>query len=369
MKPALLDYLRCPNCESELILKPYEQQRVELRPEEKDILLKNRRDISVYETEIIFGSLICNNCETTFPIWKSVPRIYRKAEKDFPIDKYVQISTVKLANHKEDIVQTSFGREWDEFNYEDGVIWLWTIDERIDTFCEELGISSPEEIKGKLMIDAGCGSGILSMNLSEKYSIEIIAFDITNAVERASRVNKSNICHFIQASVFSPPLAEGISDITHSHGVLHHTYDTKKAFNSIEKLTKKGGMLYVWLYGKKRGYNWFRYLFFRSARTIISRLPKAPQTFMVYVMAFLHLGILSLKKILGMKRTEYKTFSQFLVGIRDKYTPVYAREHTEEEVKNWFKEAGYKNVCRRTQWGKTPAWRGSTDLSVKGIRE
>ena len=369
MKPALLNYLKCPNCKSELLLESYEEKQVELRPEEKEVLSKNGKNISGYESEVISGSLICNKCQASFPVCRSIPRIYKNAEKDFPAGRDAKISTGKLADHDEEIVQSSFGREWEDFNYEDGIIWAWTIDERIDTFCEELDISSPEELKGKLMIDAGCGSGILSMNLSARYQIEIIAFDITNAVDGASRFNKSNLCHFIQASVFAPPLVENTSDVTYSHGVLHHTYDTKKAFDSITRLTKKNGVLYVWLYGKKTGYNGFRYHFFHSARAIISRLPKYPQTFMVYVMALLHFSIISLKKILGMKRGEYKTLSQLLVGIRDTYTPVYAREHTEEEVINWFKEAGYKNVIRRTQWEKTPVWKDSPDLSIKGIRE
>ena len=32
------------------------------------------------------------------------------------------------------------------------------------------------------------------------------------------------------------------------------------------------------------------------------------------------------------------------------------------------KEKGYKNVSRRKDWPKTPFWRGSTDLSIKGYK-
>ncbi len=370
MKPALLAYLRCPGCRSKFALETYEQIPVMLSDQEKQILFNKARNLTEYGSEILSGILTCRGCGDSFPVWRGVPRIYKDAEKEFPVNRNGVVSTEKLAiiPHEKN-VQTSFSREWEVFSYDDQTIWLWTTDERMDTFCEEIGISSPEKIQGKLMIDAGCGSGILSMNLSSKYLVEVIAFDLSNAVGKAFRVNKSNLCHFIQASVFKPPLAESFADITYSHGVLHHTYSTKTAFEAIASLTKPGGLLYVWLYGRKKGWNRFRFIFIRAARTVISRLPRIPQTVMVYFMAFIHIVILSLKKLTGMKRAKYKTKSQFLVGIRDKYTPHYAREHTEEEVKNWFMQNGYTNVTRRTNWEKTKAWSNSTDLSIKAIRE
>jgi hypothetical protein len=90
---------------------------------------------------------------------------------------------------------------------------------------------------------------------------------------------------------------------------------------------------------------------------------------MVYVMAGIHIVVRFFKRFLGMEKVRYKTVSQFLVGIRDRYTPLYACEHTENEVKGWFKEAGYANVARRTQWEKTKWWVGSTDLAIKGTRQ
>ncbi len=367
MKPVLLKYLRCTSCAGTLELEALEQHNVILTADEKTVILQTGRNISEYTSEIVSGVLSCR-CGVAYPISGGIPRMYQGAEKDFPI-LHKDISTEKAkANQDEKKVQASFSQEWEELNYDDQTIWLWTVDQRIDTFCEEVGIASPKEITGKVMIDAGCGSGILSMNLSKRFQIEIIALDMAFIVNKAFQLNQSNLCHFVQTSVLAPPLAPAIADLTYSHGVLHHTYDTRKAFDAIAKLTKPGGMLYVWLYGKKKGWNRFRFVFIRSARTIISRLPKTPQTAMVYVMTFIHLSVRFVKRHLGMEKVQYKTLSQFLVSMRDKYTPIYAREHTEEEVKRWFIETKHTEVVRRTNWDKTHWWRGSTDLAIKGIR-
>ncbi|MFB0564539.1 MAG: methyltransferase domain-containing protein [Candidatus Aminicenantaceae bacterium] len=376
MKPALLQFLKCIHCGSALTIEIFDQQSVNLRDEEKELILQTNRNIYEYETEILNGILVCSECGTVFPVSNGVPRIYKDAEKDFPLDRHYRLSAGEIIKDQEERniqegerkIKRSFSSEWDEFSYDDETIWLWTIDKRIDTFYEEIGISSPDEIKGKLMIDAGCGSGVLAENLSRRNLVEVIAFDISSVVERAFQENKSNLCHFMQASVLDIPLRDSISDVTYSHGVLHHTPSTQKAFNAIAGLAKHKGLLYVWLYGKKRGWNRFRFIFFRTARTIISRLPKLPQTFMVYVMALIHLTVRFVKRHLGMEKVNYKTMSQFLVGIRDKYTHIYAREHTEDEVKNWFRETGYTCISRRTTWEKTKMWNGSTDLSIRGIR-
>ena len=171
------------------------------------------------------------------------------------------------------------------------------------------------------MIDAGCGSGILSMNLSKKFGIEIIAMDMSHVIERAFVASRSNLCHFVQGSVLYPPIAEGVADLTHSHGVLHHTYDTLTAFKAIARLMRPGGQLYVWLYGKKRGWNRIKYMVIRALRFFISRMPRWLQQIVIYALIGFHLVIRSLKRLLGMRLAPIDSLGQFLVVTRDRYTP------------------------------------------------
>jgi hypothetical protein len=59
---------------------------------------------------------------------------------------------------------------------------------------------------------------------------------------------------------------------------------------------------------------------------------------------------------------------QLLVVTRDRYTPRYAREHTEAEVKGWFTAQGYQGVERRNEWATFDMFNGSTDLSIRGYK-
>src|SRR5262249_15142397 len=155
---------------------------------------------------------------------------------------------------------------------------------------------------------------------TRQFGVEIIAMDMSYIVGKAFKANKSNLLHFIQTSVLNPPLAHSIADITHSHGVLHHTFDTKKAFNAIATLTKPSRTLYVWLYGRKEGWNRFRFVFIRSRRFVVARLPEPLQTGAVWILAGVTAGVRSFKRMAGFQRVEYKTLRQFMIGIRDKYT-------------------------------------------------
>lgn len=369
MKPALVKWLRCVACRGALALEAFDKQAVTLSDRETRIMEETGRDPAEYASEILEGVLRCPGCQTVYPVTGGVPRMYKNAERDFAAVRSEHTDTRELPGNKhEKEVRISFSREWDAFDYEDDTIWLWTRDQRIDTFCEEVGITSPEELGGMLMVDAGCGPAVLSMALCQRHAIEIIAFDMSFIIGKAFRQNRSNLCHFIQGSVLSTPLVEDIADLVYSHGVLHHTSSTERAFRQICRHTKPGNKLYVWLYGKKKGWNRFRFAFIRTLRFFVSRLPGSPQSGAVFLIALVHATIRFCKRLVGVQQIPYKTWSQFVVSIRDKYTPLYAREHTEQEVKHWFTDAGYEGTERRTHWESMPSWNGSTDLAIKGYR-
>ena len=242
MKPALLRYLVCPACRGELRCDAHESRPVSLTAGELEVIALRAGNPAAYETEVLTGTLTCSVCRATFPIHGGVPRLYKDAERDFPVGRQASLSTSELGRIKDDKhVQTTFSREWDEFEYEDQTIWHWTLDGRIATFCEEVAIPDPGILRGKLMVDAGCGPALLSMNLSSRYGIEIVCMDLSMVITRAFQNNRSNLCHFVHASVHAPPLQYAIADLTYSHGVLHHTHDTRKAFLAIAPLTRPGG--------------------------------------------------------------------------------------------------------------------------------
>lgn len=368
MKPALLPYLVCPACRADLQCKSIAERPVSLTADEQAVLKLRAADVAGYQTEIMTGTLTCAACHAVFPIWEGVPRLYKGSEKDFPVEQVVA-STAGLNQVPDDKhVQTTFSREWAEYEYDKETIWHWSLDGRIATFCEEVGIEDPSVLRGKLMVDAGCGPALLSMNLAQRYGIEILCMDLSFILSRAFAANKSNLCHFVHASVHAPAYRYGIADLLYSHGVLHHTHDTHRAFVAVAPLTRPGGQFYLWLYGKKKGWNWVKYLGIRSIRGINAHLPEVLQTAVVWIMAGVHVVIRGFKRLVGMRVASIESLSQLLYVVRDHYTPKYAREHTESEMKGWFQEAGFERISRRTEWRTVDAWNGSTDVAMTGYR-
>jgi hypothetical protein len=70
--------------------------------------------------------------------------------------------------------------------------------------------------------------------------------------------------------------------MVYSHGVLHHTYSTPKAFAGLTRLPKAGGgMLYTWVYSHEQEATILRRALMvieRVVRPVVSSLPSALQT-------------------------------------------------------------------------------------------
>jgi SAM-dependent methyltransferase/uncharacterized protein YbaR (Trm112 family) len=366
MKPALLRYVRCPDCGGELHLTSMAERPVDLKPEELAVLAARSVDPAGYRTEVLTGRLDCRPCKVVYPVIEGVPRIYRGSLRHHPLPDAAPDAARELNSDK--AIQKTFDSEWADYEYEDDTIWHWTVDGRIATFCEELCIPDVGVLRGKVMVDAGCGPGILGMTLAERYGLEVVAFDLASVLPRAFRRNRSNLWHVIQGSVLAPPLAQRFADVTYSHGVLHHTRSTKEGFDAIEKFTKPGGLFYVWLYGRKKGWNRLKYMVIRTLRGVISRLPEGPQMAVIRLLAYMHVAIRGAKRAIGMDIAPIDSVPQLLVVTRDRYTPRYAREHTEAEVKGWFTAQGYQGVERRNEWATFDMFNGSTDLSIRGYK-
>lgn len=108
-----------------------------------------------------------------------------------------------------------------------------------------------EEIKGKEILEIGCGTGVLSAKLA-LYNTRITGTDISKTSLQHARnlFKKFNLKGtFIKDDIINTKLNTKF-DIVISLGVLHHTEDPKKAFENVCKLTKKNGIIIIALYSK-----------------------------------------------------------------------------------------------------------------------
>ena len=269
---------------------------------------------------------VCPACERTFPQERGVTRF------------------AAPGNYAD-----SFGFQWQRYartQLDDA-----TSDESDKDFRRKTGLR-PEDLKGKLVLDVGCGMGRFA-EVATRWGAQVVGVDLSAAAEVAARNLADRDFVAFQADVFALPFAPETFDYIYSIGVLHHTPNCEQAVKVLVQYLKPGGTLAVWLYS---AYNkWYR--FSDSYRKIAHRLP--PKT--------LH-GILrvavptvnaldsALRIIPGIGRPmsgvvrylfpvnrnpnpQWRVLDTF-----DWYSPQYQSKHTYEEVFRWFEDCGLEDL-------------------------
>lgn len=285
MKITLLKYLWCLSCHSELNLVATEGN-----------------------AEIENGELICSKCGEKYPIVRGIPRF------------------VETGDYTE-----SFGYEWNKLN------WLREEDEQEFFTITDL---KRDDLRGKVVLDAGCGGGRIA-RFASNYCSEFIGFDYSNSVDKAYELCKNNSnTNFVQCDVNRHPFRPGFFDIVISHGVLHHTPNTKKSFDNLPSLVKQGGVLYVAVFGKcfilfSLFDDCCRFILNKLSYKMIAKVCRGLTNAGYFVYAVF-------KKFLWFSLPKSRYLMVY--ALFDWYSPKYHHRHSVCEVKKWFEEAGLKDV-------------------------
>lgn len=117
------------------------------------------------------------------------------------------------------------------------------IHEDIVHIFQVLGIQM-EDLRGKTLLDAGCGTGELSCFLAS-YGAIVTGIDFSDGSleygrSLVQRMELSNAT-FIKGSLLEYNFPENAYDFVLSHMVLHHTSDPARAFSNIVRALKPGG--------------------------------------------------------------------------------------------------------------------------------
>ena len=216
-------------------------------------------------------------------------------------------------------------------------------DESERTFQAKTGFT-PEDLRGKTVLDVGCGMGRFS-DVASRWGANVVGIDLSRAVESAQRNigSRPNVT-IAQANVFALPFREESFDCIFSIGVLHHTPDTKAAFDRLPKLLRPGGTIAIWLYEKHR----VKWGFSDFYRRFTPRLPKrflhaisygAVPLYYAYKIPVLGLAIHWVLPAGDHPKARWRVLDTF-----DWYSPTYQWKHTYPEVRGWFAEHGLVDV-------------------------
>lgn len=282
-----------------------------------------------YQQEIAEGKLRCSACGQVWPIIGGVPRFLPK-----------QLATdIKKT-------QATFSFEWKMFRFSERN-WGQDITFRTNLFLDALKVP-PHELEGKLIFDAGCGSGALSIAMAKQFGMEIVAMDLAYGIEKAYEHNDSPNVLFVQGSVLEPPLRGDVFDYVYCAGVLVHCPDSKEAFKAVVPTLKRGGRCFVWVYHpisaayypadwrKLATHSWIR-------RNITSRLPIQIQYLLYLTLMPAFLAKQAVECMLGMKESAV-TWREKMQNLFDSFSPIYQNRHEPKEVEEWYSERGFSNV-------------------------
>lgn len=233
--------------------------------------------------------------------------------------------------------QWSFSREWDaHFGTDSDRTWGYTVQDRVDQFFMENQVSA-DDLGSMRVLDAGCGNGSLTDSLG-RFCKQIVGLDYSSGARGAEKARKSESAYFVQGDLMSPPLPHESFDLVFSIGVLHHTPNTKTTFDSVARLVKPGGKLYVWLYRRPERFlgRSIKVPIYDAMRAVVSRLPPRLQDIVVHAYARLVRGFHNLRG--GENPIPLR---EYVVSAFDDLACRWRYYHTPAEVAGWLHEAGF----------------------------
>ena len=208
MHVPLLDVLRCPLCENTL-----------------EVSSTIRGD-----GELIDGALQCRGCRHVFPVAGGVPD-FLTGDHHHPTARAFSLQW------------SLTGRGW----FERDTLYGYDVPAQVDWAFANCFRSVKS---GEWLLDAGCGRGDQTIEIARRYpQAQVIGVDLTDTLptSRAAAAGVPNV-HFVRGDLLRPPIRVGAIDKAVSWGVLHHTPDTRAAFQALARTLHGAGELVVWLY-------------------------------------------------------------------------------------------------------------------------
>jgi 2-polyprenyl-3-methyl-5-hydroxy-6-metoxy-1,4-benzoquinol methylase len=292
---------------------------------------------------IYTGVLRCTQCQHGYPILDGIPR-------------FAQLGSEYVAN---------FGWQWGKFR-QTQIDQFNGTEESQKRFRAETGWQ-PENIRERLTLDVGCGSGRFSA-VAAAWGARVVAVDLAPGAVIACKKNMEELklpVDIVQASLYKLPFHPETFDAIYSLGVLQHTPDPKKAMEAPVQFLKPGGILAYWIYEKR----WTRFLMMRTyLRPATQRLPRTlnwiltcalvslffPVALLISFVPLIHRlhPLLPISSRIWWRRLSLSQSWQWtLLDTFDSYSARYESNQREEDVRHALQRAGMTDIERTAARG------------------
>lgn len=286
---------------------------------------------------IISGSLKSSSSE--FPIIRGIPRFV-----DFELKNYTDSFSYEW-------------KRWPKVQFESENLGK-PMEGHTQNMWENITGISNNNLKGKTILDIGCGSGRF-IDIARRKGATVIGLDYSASVEVVNRnfIGDDNVC-ICQADALNLPFKKNSLDGAYSIGVLQFTPDSAKGVSEAFKILNKDGWLAITVYLKGSQYdNPVTHAYRKLFRFLSHPFKYYPALmYSIFIVYFLRLfnWIKPLRKVLKIifPNIYLKSIKWSILDTFDMVTPTFQKGYIPYEIFQWFKSSGFREI-EPTNWGFT----------------
>ncbi len=315
MKETHIKYLICPECRIDLKIA-----KVTKRTKES---IKN-------------GTLICTECKKKYEIVQYIPRFV-------PLKNYASGFGLEWTKHARTQYDSYSGSNVSEKRFFEETKWK-------------------RNLEGEIILEVGSGSGRFTEQ-AVKTKAMVVSLDYSYAVDvnYASNGDKDNVL-IVQGDIYCMPFKENFFDKIFCIGVLQHTPDVRNAFMSLLRFLKTNGNLVIDVYRK---YNFFEIAIWLWTKYLVRPISKRMNSETLYKIITQYINLMwpiariihklpfgrtiNLMLLIADYRGVYDLDDNMLkewatLDSFDMLSPAYDSPQKLNTVKQWFNDAGMKNI-------------------------